>query len=244
MFVGSVHSKKAAIKLFRPDADDRRLNREIEALSEISCRNLPKVLAFTVIDLSGVSCAVVAYEYFAGGDLLGLLSNSAPMVSARSLFSIGAEVGEALEALWQRRIVHRDVKPANIVKADDGRYVLVDIGVARHLDLSDLTAAGFACGSPGYMSPEQAQGRKQLTITSDVFSLGVTLYELATKKHPFDRRQHLVGSATVAPISASRTDLPSSFARLVERMLSLRAWERPAKIVREFDQIRTAIGGS
>ena len=182
--------------------------------------------------LDGVPLKVIAYEYLGGGDLKQLVRKDVT-TPLQQLAKIGFDISEAIEFLWssKHRIVHRDIKPDNIVAANDRRYVLVDLAFARHLDLSDLTLPGRVAGTRGYMSPEQYQGRRNLTRNSDVFSLGITLYEIATKQHPFNHDQDsLMRGELVNHLPKIRPDLPLNFTNLIDRMLEFRSFRRPKNI--------------
>ena len=170
-----------------------------------------------------------------GYDAAGEHSRTAP--DKRTIVGIGLNVATAVERLWAKRIVHRDIKPANIVKAATDRFVLVDVGLARHLDRSALTAPGAAPCTPGYASPEQALGRRNLTINSDVFSLGVTLYEIGTGIHPFNRAQNLVGVISPRPIQLIRRDLDGPLAALISQMMAVSPAARPSAIRSRFEQV-------
>lgn len=226
VFRGVCDGTNAAVKVFKPNADTRRVDREIELLSELTCPYVVRLLRHLSATLDNDPVRILAYELHDGGDLNQHLLQAAPAVSPSALIKIGTEVATAINTLWSKRIVHRDIKPANIVRAADGRYVLVDVGFARHLDRSDLTIGG-APGTPGFRSPEQARGRKALTIHSDVFSLGVTLYALASKAHPFGGRDlGMPVPVNLAPLTA-RGDLPAGFVKIVEQMLDFTPAKRP-----------------
>ena len=232
VFDGKYEGRRAAIKIFNPTAEQERVNREIEALRAIDCDYLVKVLDSTIITLQGQAVPVIAYEFLDGGDLRALLppaNNTPPALPI--LRDLGLHVGTAIEALWSaqpnRRIVHRDIKPANIVRAG-ARFVLADIGLARHLDLPTITMPGLAPGTRGYMSPEQAMGRRNLTIHSDIFSFGVTLYHVACGIHPFNGRQDAIGVMSPIPVASHRADLPPQLCRLVDSMLSVAPHRRPS----------------
>lgn len=225
VFEGTHNGHRVAIKLFDPRGDNRRLDREIELLKAIRCKHLVSIVDTFEIQLSGSPVSVVVYEFLSGGDLRKL----PPRPPLKTLVKIGADVCNALSKLWALRIVHRDIKPHNIMRSDPAidHFVLVDLGLARHLDRSDITAAGRSPGTPGYMSPEQATGRRNLTIKSDIFSLGLTLYTLAAAKHPFDNKQHLIGTTSPVPLRTLRTDLDESFCKMIAEMMAVRAPSRP-----------------
>ncbi len=227
VFKGAFRGAPAAIKLFTSTASAARLARELDLLSRVRCRSLVTVLGHGIITFQGVPTSLVAYELHPGGDLRRFLDPTAPPVGFATLQSVGLAIGEAIEALWGQRIVHRDIKPANVVRASDGRFVVVDVGLARHVDRSDLTRPGAAPGTEGYKSPEQAAGRRALTIHSDVFSTGITLYELAACAHPFQRLQVNIGVVPPPDLRAVRGDLPVAFCELVRQAMSLRPADRP-----------------
>ncbi|WP_426365849.1 serine/threonine-protein kinase [Streptomyces sp. E-08] len=118
----------------------------------------------------------LATAYIPGPTLSGLLTAEGPMGEAR-LRSLGAALAEALEAIHACGLVHRDLKPGNIVMASDGPRVL-DFGIARALESTRLTATGNAFGTPGYLAPEQALG-EEVTGAADVFALGAVLVAAA-----------------------------------------------------------------
>jgi serine/threonine-protein kinase len=231
VFRGHHDGRPAAIKVFEPTNDSaKRLEREVELLTKLDCPHLVKAMAVDRVGHQGQSLWVVAYELHTGGDLRSMLEARAPQCAEATLAQIGLEIGEAVDALWAHRIVHRDIKPANIVRAADGRFVLVDVGLARHLDRSAITALGLVAGTVGYMSPEQAFGRRNLTIHSDAFSLGVTLFEIAAKAHPFGRNQGRIGASSAPALRSSRPDLSNRFCGLIAQLLSTRASARPAAL--------------
>jgi len=234
VFRGKVHGTPAAIKVYSATSDPRRIERELTALRSIDCPHLVKVLDTTAIEIGGTRHEVIAYELLEGHDLNAHLI-AGRRLDAAALGRLGAEVGTAIEHLWVKRIVHRDVKPANIMETAR-RNVLVDVGLARHLDRSALTMVGAVAGTPGYMSPEQAGGRRNLTNRSDVFSFGLTLYELATGVHPFARDQRVVGHIPFAPLGTLRPDLPAGLSTLVDAMLHPIAHRRPDDLRMQFGQ--------
>jgi len=235
VFDGHYVGQRAAIKVFSPSADQRRVDREIAALQAIDCEYLVKVRGSTTITVHGDRLPVVAYEFLDGGDLRALLP-PAPQATFPILRDIAIHVSTAIDVLWARRIVHRDIKPANIVRSGV-RNVLADVGLARHVDLPALTLLGGWAGTPGFMSPEQALGRRNLTIHSDVFSFGVTLYCLAAGVHPFNGQQGQIGVVASVPLVQRRADLPVAFCQLVDSMLAVVSHRRPTAVTASFVQM-------
>ncbi len=240
VFRGTFRDSPAAIKLFEPDADEERIRREIDALQALSCEHLVKVLGHDDVELRDQHLKLVAYELVDGSDLTTVLGRK-PLPEQTFVIDVGASVGAAIEALWSKRIVHRDVKPANIVAGTDGRIVLVDVGIAQHLDLKTITGLGGQPGTPGYRSPEQCGGRRRLTVHSDVFSLGLTLYELASGVHPWGRRQALIGHTPLPSLLDKRADLDSRLVSAIQRMLRQRPAERPNNPGHLFADLRTQV---
>jgi serine/threonine-protein kinase len=196
-------------------------------LSKLNSPHVVRLLEHFPATVGTERVHIVAYEFHSGGDLTPHLEPGAPPLPESELVAIGIQVGMGIITLWASRIVHRDIKPANIVRATDGRYVLVDVGLARHLDLSDITAAGGTPGTRGFRSPEQARGRRSLTLHSDVFSLGVTLYCLATKQHPFMNADPVVPiPLNTGPLTAR--SLSPGLIRLIQQMLDYTPAKRPS----------------
>lgn len=230
---GTCNGLDCAIKAYNTFTDTRRIDRECALLATLGCPNVVRIFEHFSIKVGVEPTRIVVYEYHDGGDIRSLLQPTAPQLTEKQLVAIGAEVGAGIEALWSHRIVHRDIKPANIVRAADGRHVLVDVGFARHLDLSDITAGGGSPGTRGYRSPEQALGRRSLTIKSDVFSLGVTLYCLALKQHPLNNQDPLT-PVTIDTRPLDARSLSAAFVRLIGQMLDFTARKRPSDIAARF----------
>jgi serine/threonine-protein kinase len=237
VFRGECRGSPAAVKVFSAATDLRRVDRECDLLSKLSCPHVVRLIEHFDVKVDADSLRIVVYEFHPGGDLSRLHASGSAAVSEALLLKIGQEIGTGIATLWMSRIVHRDIKPANIVKAADGRFLLVDVGLARHLDLSDLTAAGGAPGTRGFRSPEQSLGRKSLTINSDVYSLGMTLYVLAAKRHPFGGIDITSpASIDVAPMTAARP-LSKGLVALIKQMLEFSPARRPSDIVARFSAL-------
>ena len=135
-------------------------------------------------------------------------------------------------------MIHRDIKPENLLLTDDGNTLVADFGIARGLQAGGagddkLTDTGLVVGTPAYMSPEQAAGDPHLDGRSDLYSLGVVLYELIGGRIPFTGRtaQQVIASRFLtkpASLHELRTDVPPPLAALVERLLAVRAADRVA----------------
>jgi serine/threonine-protein kinase len=176
--------RPVAIKLMRADlaADPSILRRfETEALRAAAVSDPHLVAVYDVGSQDGT--AYIVMELVEGGDLAGALAGSGPMAPDRAA-RIGAEVAAALEAAHAAGVVHRDVKPGNILLDADGPARVTDFGIARATGEESLTGTGAMLGSVDYFSPEQARGERA-TPSSDLYALGIVLYELVTGRRPF-----------------------------------------------------------
>ena len=135
------------------------------------------------------------------------------------------EVARALEHAHRRGVLHRDVKPANIVLTQDGRAQLLDFGLAAAQGASRLTASQSSLGSPAYMSPEQVRGERDLDARTDVYSLGLTLYELLTLHAPFavdsaEEARKLVLDGATPPMRARNASVPRDLAIVCKKAIA------------------------
>jgi beta-lactam-binding protein with PASTA domain/predicted Ser/Thr protein kinase len=126
----------------------------------------------------------IAMEYLEGRSLKEIILKYAPL-STDLVLSVSTQILEALRFAHRRDVIHRDIKPQNIIVANDGRVNVTDFGIARAGSVSTMTEAGSILGTAHYLSPEQAQG-KPVEAASDLYSLGIVMYEMATGKLPFD----------------------------------------------------------
>jgi len=183
-----------ALKVLRPDqageTDRRRLVREAQLAS--SFRHDDAVMIHAVVDPpDGLPYLVMEYV---PGPTLALLIGSDQRAEPRQIVAYVAQVADALHAAHAAGLIHRDVKPGNILIDDrTGRAKISDFGLARAQGgQSSLTQEGFLAGTPTYMSPEQARGESLLDGRSDVYSLGSTLYEALTGETAYRGAPHLV----------------------------------------------------
>lgn len=122
-------------------------------------------------------------QYVDGVNLADIIESEAPLQPAAAA-AIACEICRAVDHAHKHNFIHRDIKPTNVLVSKDGQLKVTDFGVAKDETARDQTHVGTLIGTPCYMSPEQAAGRK-LTSQSDVYSIGIVLYELVTGKKPF-----------------------------------------------------------
>jgi tRNA A-37 threonylcarbamoyl transferase component Bud32 len=173
------------LKIFRqvPDVVEGsttfdRFLREYELVAHLRHPNIARIYDIGVAD----DHLFLAMEYFPGGDLR---SRMRERLAPREALGYVRQMAGALGALHQIGVLHRDVKPGNLLMREDGSVAFIDFGLARQLRLeSDITGIGTIFGTPHYMSPEQGHG-VPLDERSDLYSLGVVLYEMLTGEKPY-----------------------------------------------------------
>ena len=177
-----------ALKIMRADLAGNtssehieRFNREAEVLSQLKHPNIIKIYEYGIYDKDNVPYIVM--EYISGSPLDSQMKHG--NLSIDDKISIIQGVASALGAVHEAGMLHRDVKPANILLTEDLQPKLTDFGIARVSD-SDLTMTAQALGTPAYMPPEAFGVEHEMDARSDIFSLGIVCYELFTGRKPFD----------------------------------------------------------
>lgn len=178
--------RMVAVKVLHPFLADEegfvvRFKREARMVATLRQHNIVQVYDFDYNDELGIYYMVM--EYIDGPTLKERL-NDGPL-PVEEAAKIGIAISEALDYAHERGMVHRDVKPANIMFIPEGEPVLTDFGIAKMLSLSELTASGAMVGTPAYMAPEVGIG-KAGTSAADIYSMGVVLYQMATGRLPFE----------------------------------------------------------
>ncbi|HEY5167932.1 MAG TPA: serine/threonine-protein kinase, partial [Thermoleophilia bacterium] len=215
----------------------------------LSARIVREVEAAAALDHPNI---VALYDWFAGSEGSILVWE---LVRGQSLDQLGHELGdgdvvaigvEMLDALayaHSQGIIHRDVKPQNVMLGDDGHVKVMDFGIAHLMDSDTLTGDGDVIGTIAYMSPEQAAGRRVQPPT-DVYSAGMVLYELLAGAHPLRgdtpaETLSNVAGARLPPLATLRPDLPADLITLVDAACAPRPAERPtpAYLSEAFDDL-------
>jgi len=213
-----------------------RFVREAQSAGILSHSNI--VTVHDVVDEGPGGTCFIAMEYVKGTNLKQLLQRPDPFPLG-FVVEVLSQVAEALDYAHSRGVVHRDVKPANILITPDNRVKITDFGIAR-LDSSNLTMEGQLLGTPNYMAPEQIQGR-EVDHRADIFSLGVVFYEMLTRRKPFQGENltavthKIVYDPFIAPEEIVR-DLPRGFTEILSRCLEKdpnRRYPRASEVARE-----------
>ena len=227
---GAKVSDDVALKVHTNSAEARRVDREVEALRGFDHPCLASFLEHGLIQIGNEKIRFIAWRFIEGSSLDSRLKKGP--VSHGTVTCIGRDVARALDHIWQKRIVHRDVNPKNIMLLPrEDSAVLIDLGVARFLDQSALTASGRTWGTPGYFSPEQWTGPgENLTCYSDVFALGITLQEALLGTPPTGGDQMLLLTSPV-PTGKLCPIAPAGLVSIIDRCLMLRPSFRPTPAV-------------
>jgi serine/threonine protein kinase len=208
--------RTVALKFLRADLADKNRIAEggIREAKTASALNHPNIVTVHEV-IHGESTLVIVMELVEGTNLRVLCGKRPPV---DQMINLGQQIASALAAAHIHGIVHRDVKPENIMVRRDGYVKVLDFGLARQVSAdSQNSVAGLPAGTLRYMSPEQVRGAT-LTGASDVFSLGLVLYELLTGKHPFAADSAL---ETAHAIATGKPRRPSAWNRFIPPMLDV-----------------------
>jgi hypothetical protein len=221
----SAGGRLVAVKVIRPELAEEPGFRTRFAREVAAARTVSGLFTALVVDadLEG-SVPWLATAYVAGPSLTEAVANQGPLPVA-SVLTLAAGLAEGLEAIHAAGVVHRDLKPSNVLLAEDGPRV-IDFGISRAAEATMLTQVGTVIGSPGFMSPEQAEGN-MAGPPSDVFSLGTVLAFAATGEGPFGTGSTpaLMYRVVHSPPDIAR--LPAQIRPVIERCLAKDPSQRP-----------------
>ena len=232
-----------------------RARREVEIMRQVDSPHLVKLgpLPLTQAEIADQNVIYFTEEWIDGDDLRELLKTKG-VFSIADVIALGQQVTDAVECLWSLAKIHRDIKPGNIMRRATGEFVLLDMGLAFDLEDVSLSAAGQVPGTMIYFSPEQTEftKKRQMDFRSDLFSLGIVLYEAATGQHPFwslgmNSHQALANILARAPDppSSHRPEMPAELDELIIRLLAKRPhlrYRTCAKLKTALDAIPTKSG--
>jgi serine/threonine-protein kinase len=246
------HERTVAIKILRPELASAlggdRFPREIKIIAQLSH---PHILP---LHDSGEAAGFLYYvmPFVEGESLRAKLDRESPL-SIQETMRILRGVADALAYAHAHGVVHRDIKPDNVMLS--GRHAIVtDFGVAKAVSAAGgekLTTVGVALGTPSYMAPEQATGDEDIDHRADIYALGVLAYEMLTGKQPFDRptAQAILAAQVLdepEPVSASRAGISPGLDALITRCLAkekTERWQSAEELVPQLEALGTPSGG-
>ena len=244
----TVAIKVLASKHIEDETMKQRFLREARMASQLNHPNIAMI--YEIGEAAGNPFIVM--EYVEGETLADRLEGGP--LDFKEIAEVGEQAADALAEAHERGVVHRDIKSANIMITGRGKAKVLDFGLAKPLPLINraisktrLTESGVLLGTVSYMSPEQATGRGEVTHLSDIFSLGVVLYELTTGRLPFEGETYFqtieaINKRAPSPIRKHRKDAPDALISIIERMLKKAPAERYQSATQVAADLRKAEG--
>ncbi|MGA2001590.1 MAG: protein kinase [Terriglobales bacterium] len=230
-----------ALKVIRPDLASNpealaRFKQELLTARQVTHRNVIRI--FDIGEADGIK--FITMEYLVGTDLRALLAERGKLPPEEAM-EIIQQVCAGLAAAHSEGIIHRDLKPGNIMHDSQGRVVVMDFGLARSLQSDGMTQTGAMLGTVEYMSPEQARAEK-LDGRSDIFTIGLILYELLTRKMPFKADSAIASllkrtQERAAPVTELDPTISHSLSELVAKCLEREPSHRFQSAQEMFDRI-------
>lgn len=241
---------KIALKLVKPSPNSKeRTLRELSVASRVSGPHFATIHKFGGVKIENEDVIYIIEEFLDGETLRSKLQRE-KRLDVQETIRIGRQLLEALIEVENAGLVHRDIKPENIMILPNGRIVLLDFGIARHLDMPSLTAdiALFGPLTPGYAAPEQVKNEKRkISNRTDLFAWAIVMYECVSGQNPFTigcahQGESLQKTLTLNPPTLSSLGIDSKFSDLIQDCLKKAIHRRPpsAKIVLD---LLTGIGG-
>ena len=219
-----------------------RFLREAEAAGRLAHPNI-----VTIYDVGEEhDMAYMAMELLKGSDLLGYCRKGS-LMSVGQLLETLALVADALDYAHSNEVVHRDIKPDNIILLDDGQVKVADFGIARVMSASE-TQTGVLLGTPSYMSPEQVEGAR-VDGRSDLFSLGIVMYEMLSGEKPFKgdnlaNMMYAISNVSFTPLKKVAPNVPDCYSRIVNKLLRKNPQKRiasAAEVAKKLRQCRASL---
>src|SRR3954467_4417106 len=217
--------RPVAIKVFRGDAA-QQLQRHDAEMRTLAALDHPSLVTVFDAGTDGESQQPYLVMQLIEGPTLGEELRSGSLTTERSA-QYGAALADALGYVHERGLVHRDVKPANVLISDDGRVHLADFGIARLVDSAHQTRTGDVLGTPPYFAPEQVAG-ELVGPPTDVYALGIVLIECLTGRRPFEGTAMEVAMARLARPPEIPTDLSRDWQALLAAVTRRQPEQRPA----------------
>ena len=241
-------NEEVALKLVKPEiASDKktleRFSNELKIARKIAHKNVGRM--YELMEEKGTH--FITMEYVPGEDLKSFIKRAGPLSAGKTTF-IAKQVCEGLAEAHELGVVHRDLKPQNIMIDKEGNSRIMDFGIARSLKAKGITDAGVMIGTPEYMSPEQVDA-KETDQRSDIYSLGVILYEMVSGRAPFEGDTPLsvaVKQKTETPEDPRKlnSQIPVDLSRVILRCLEKdkgKRYQSAGELSSELDRIEEGI---
>jgi serine/threonine-protein kinase len=230
--INETTGRQAAVKVLNSEIATQstvseRFRREAEILQQF---RHPNIVRFLAVGRSQGMC-YFAMEYISGGTLEQSLVRRGPL-PWREVVDLGIQICEALHYVHEHGVVHRNLKPRNLMVGEQGQMKLVDFGIAKDLDAPALTAPGRILGTPAYMAPEQIRGIPDVSHKADLYALGALLYQMLTGQKAFlgaspEALMHYQLNRPAPRASARVPEIPVALDDLILKLMAKDPAERP-----------------
>lgn len=243
------HNQYGLVMLKIVDGNNERVKREIQIVRENNFKNVPRIMEVNEFDINGKKGLYIFEEYIDGESLRNYIDNN--KMGLEEALKLTEQILKIIVQMEKRHIVHRDIKPDNILRSKTGEWYLIDFGIARALDMNSLTLTAMQIGphTPGYGAPELFQyAKKDIDSRADIFSLGVVVFEAVTGTHPFIRGDEVdlneiwYNTVTIVPQSVEiEGDVDMQFIGLLQTYMQKHITRRPdtaEKALAWFDNVR------
>lgn len=238
------HDREVAIKVLRPEFSDNneflsRFRNEAKAAESIDSENVVATYDYREVEdpYGGVTFCFMVLEYVRGESLADLLARESRLPEALAL-DVMEQAAHGLSIIHRMNLVHRDIKPGNLLITQNGQVKITDFGIAKAAAAVPLTRTGMVVGTAQYVSPEQAQGRP-VTPASDVYSLGVVGYEMLAGERPFTGDSSV--SVALAHISQNPEPLSTNISAPVRELVGITLRKDPATRYADGNELALAV---
>ena len=237
------NEREVAIKVLRPEYSSNaeflaRFRNEALSAQGINSDNVVATYDYREADTdAGSTVCYIIMEYIRGESLADLIAREGQLDEALAL-DVLEQAAHGLAVIHRMGLVHRDIKPGNLMLTQHGQVKITDFGIAKAAAAVPLTRTGMVVGTAQYVSPEQAQGMK-VTAASDVYSLGVVGYELLSGKRPFTGDSSV--SVALAHVSAEPPALPISVSAPARELIEIALRKDPGQRFRDGNEFQLAI---
>lgn len=248
------HDQYGLVMLKVVEGNNARVKREIQIVNENKFEHVPQILEVDEFDINGHAGLYIFEEYIDGESLKNYLDKG--KMNLEEALILTEQLLKIIVQMEKRHIVHRDIKPDNILRSKTGDWYLIDFGIARALDMQSLTLTEVQMGphTPGYGAPELFQyTKKDIDSRADIFSLGVVVFEAVTGTHPFirgdeiDRNEIWYKTITIVPQSVEiEGDVDMLFIGLLQTYMQKHVTRRPEtaeKALAWFNNVKKQLKG-